>query len=180
VPRGEAVNGRRVLEWLGGKGQRVGLLILLIVIISLYFNIRSYYLQQRANMPNLISIWPKLYSNTQPESIALGWFNTGKKPAIDGRALLFTVNTTQTKRKKIGETPISGGLPDNGAMAKFSVDMHQSFELFLVCVTYVDDNHTNYKQVYLYRLGTPTDGPNEIPLVELQLGPPSAEVCNES
>jgi len=174
------VNGRRVLEWLGDKGQRVGLLILLVVIISLCLNIRSCYLQQRTNMPNLISIWSKLYSNTQPESIALGWFNTGKKPAIDGRALLFTVNTTQTKRKKFGETPISGGLPENGAMAKFNVDMHQSFELFLVCVIYGDDNNTSYKQAYLYRLGTPTDGPNEIPLVELQLGPPSAEVCNES
>jgi hypothetical protein len=180
VPRGEAVNGRRVLKWLGDKGQRVGLLILLVVIISLFLNIRSHYLQQRTNVPYLISIWPKLYSNTQPASIALGWFNTGKKPAIGGRALLFTVNTTQTKRKKIGETPISGGLPENGAMAKFTVDMHQSFELFLACVIYVDDNNTSYKQVYLYRLGTPTDGPNEIPLVELQLHLPSAEVCNES
>ena len=174
------MNGRRVFKWLGDKGQRVGLLILLVVIISLYLNIRSYYLQQRTNMPNLISIWPKLYSNTEPASIALGWFNTGKKSAIGGRALLFTVNTSQTKRQKIGETPIIGGLPENGAMAKFSVDMHQSFELFLVCVKYVDDNNASYKHVYLYRLGTPTDGPNEIPLVELQLHLPSAEVCNES
>ena len=174
------MNGRRVLKWLGDKGQRVGLLILLVVIISLFLNIRSHYLQQRTNVPYLISIWPKLYSNTEPASIALGWFNNGKKPAIDGRALLFTVNTTQTKRKKIGETPIIGGLPENGAMAKFTVDMHQSFELFLACVIYVDDNNASYNQVYLYRLGTPTDGPNEIPLVELQLRPPSAEVCNES
>ena len=59
--------------------------------------------------------------------------------------------------------------------------MRQSLELFLVCAIYFDDNNTNYQQVYLYRLGPPTDGPNEIPLVEeLQLRPRSAEVCNES
>ena len=102
------MNGRRVFKWLGDKGQRVGLLILLVVIISLYLNIRSYYLQQSTNMPNLISIWPKLYSNTEPASIALGWFNTGKKSAIGGRALLFTVNTTQTKRKKLEKRPLLG------------------------------------------------------------------------
>jgi hypothetical protein len=174
------VNGRRVLKWLGDKGQRVGLLILLISAISLYFSIRNYYLQERTNMPNLISIWPKLYSNTQPASVELGWFNIGSKPAIGGRALLFTVNKSITEWKKIGETPINGGLPRNGAMAKFSIDMHQSLELFLVCAIYFGNNDTNYQQVYLYRLGTPTGGPNEIPLVEeLQVRPPSAEVCNE-
>ena len=93
--------------------------------------------------------------------------------------MLFTVDKNITRWKKIRETPIKGSIPGNSGFAELNIDMHQSFELFLVCVTYVDDNHTNYKQVYLYRLGTPTDGPNEIPLVELQLGPPSAEVCNE-
>jgi hypothetical protein len=58
--------------------------------------------------------------------------------------------------------------------------MHQSFELFLICATYVDDNSAKYQQVYLYRLGPPTDGPNEIPLVEEhQARPPSPEVCTE-
>ena len=38
---------------------------------------------------------------------------------------------------KIGEATISGGLPGNGATAEMSVDMHQSLELFLACVTYV-------------------------------------------
>jgi hypothetical protein len=58
--------------------------------------------------------------------------------------------------------------------------MRQSLELFLVCVAYVDDNNKSYQQVYLYRLGRPTDGPDEIPLVEeLRLGPPRAEICNE-
>jgi hypothetical protein len=37
-----------------------------------------------------------------------------------------------------------------------------------------------YQQVYLYRLGPPTDGPNEIPLVEEhQARAPSPEVCTE-
>lgn len=176
----EAVNARRVLRWLGDKGQRVGLLILLISIIALYFNIRGYYAQQSVNMPNLISIGPKIYSNNQTASVALGWFNIGRKAAIGGRALLFAVSKNQTKRHKIGEAAINGGLPGNGAIARFSVDMHQSLELFLVCAIYVDDNNRNYQQVYLYRLGRPTDGPNEIPLVEeLQLGPSGAEVCNE-
>ena len=171
--------GRRILKWLGDKGQRVGLLILLVSMISLYFSVRSYYLQQQANIPNLVSIWPKLYSNTQPESIVLGWFNTGMKPTIGGRALLFTVNKDVTKWKKIGEAPIKGGRPRNGATAKFSMDMHQSLELFLVCVNYADDNNTNYREAYVYRLGTPTDDPNEIPLIEeLRRRDSSAEVCN--
>ena len=76
--------------------------------------------------------------------------------------------------------PISGGLPGNGAMANMSVDMHQSLELFLVCASYVDDNDKNHQQAYLYRLGKPTDGPNEIPLVEeLQSGRPSVEICSD-
>ena len=59
--------------------------------------------------------------------------------------------------------------------------MHQSLELFLVCATYVDDNDKTYQQAYLYRLGRPSDGPNEIPLVaEVQSDPPSAQVCNGS
>ena len=75
---------------------------------------------------------------------------------------------------------ISGGLPGNGATAKLSVDMHQSLELFLVCVTYADDSDKSYQQAYLYRLGRPSDGPNEIPLVEeLQSGRPSVEICND-
>jgi hypothetical protein len=174
------VNGRRVLKWLGDKGQRVGLLILLISILSLYLSIHSYYLQVRTNIPNLVSAWPRLYSNTQPASIALGWFNTGMKPAIGGRALLFTVDKDITKWKKIGESSVKEGLPQNGAMAKLSIDMHQSLELFLVCVVYADDNNANYQQVYLYRLGTPTDEPNEIPLVEeLRIHPPGTKICNE-
>jgi hypothetical protein len=174
------VNARRILEWLGEKGQRVGVLILLVSIIALYFNIRSYYAQQRANMPNLVSIGPKIYSNNQVASIGLEWFNTGRKAAIGGRALLFAVNKDQTRRHKIGEMSISGGLPGAGATARVSVDMHQSLELFLVCATYVDDNNKSYQQAYLYRLGRPTDGPNEIPLVEeLRLDPPRAEACDE-
>jgi len=174
------VNARCILEWLGDKGQRVGVLILLVSIIALYFNVRSYYAQQRANMPNLVSIGPKIYSNNQTASIGLEWFNTGRKAAIGGRALLFAVNKDQTRRHKIGEMSISGGLPGSGATARVSVDMHQSLELFLVCATYVDDNNKSYQQAYLYRLGRPTDGPNEIPLVEeLRLDPPRPEACNE-
>jgi hypothetical protein len=174
------VNARRILEWLGDKGQRVGVLILLISIIALYLNIRAYYAQQRANMSNLVSVGPKIYSNNRTASIGLEWFNTGRKAAIGGRALLFAVNQDQTRRHKIGETLISGVLPGNAATARVSVDMRQSLELFLVCVAYVDDNNKSYQQVYLYRLGRPTDGPDEIPLVEeLRLGPPRAEICNE-
>ena len=176
----EAVSARWILGWLGDKGQRVGLLILLVSIIALYFNIRSYYAQQSANMANLVSIGPKIYSSNQMASIALQWVNIGRKAAIGGRALLFAVNKDQTKRHKIGETSIGGGLPGNGAAARINIDMHQSLELFLICAIYVDDNNKSYQQVYFYRLGRPTDGPNEIPLVEeLHLGPPSAEVCNE-
>ena len=127
------MNARRILEWLGDKGQRVGVLILLVSIIALYFNIRTYYAQQRANMPDLVSIGPKIYSNNQTASIGLEWFNTGRKAAISGRALLFAVNKDQTRRHKIGEMSISGGLPGAGATARVSVDMHQSLELFLVC-----------------------------------------------
>jgi hypothetical protein len=175
------VAGRRVLKWLGDKGQRVGLLILLVSIVSLYLSVRSYYLQQQTNMPKLVSIWPKLYSNTQPASVVLGWFNTGMKPTIGGRALLFTVNKDITKWKRIGEAPIKGGLPGNGATAKFSMDMHESLELFLVCANYADDNNAIYRQAYVYRLGAPTDDPNEIPLIEeLQARDPSAEICNSS
>ena len=132
-------------------------------------------------MPNLVSIWPRLYSNTQPGSIVLGWFNAGMKPAVGGRALLFTVNKDITKWRKIGEAPIKGGLPGNGATAKFSVDMHQSLELFLVCANYGDDNNAIYRQAYVYRLGTPTDDPSEIPLIEeLKARDPSIEVCNST
>ena len=130
------------------------MLILLVSILSLYLNIHGYYLQERINIPNLVSAWPRLYSNTQPASIALGWLNTGMKPAIGGKALLFTVNKDITKWKKIGESSIKGGLPQNGAMAKLSIDMHQSLELFLVCVIYADDNNANYQQVYLYCPGS--------------------------
>jgi len=178
--RGEAVNARWILKWLGDKGQRVGLLILLVGIIALYFSIRGYYAQQSVNLPNLVSIGPKIYSNNQTASIGLEWFNTGRKATIGGRALLFAVNKDQTRRHKIGETLISGGLPGNAITARISVDMRQSLELFLVCVAYLDDNNKSYQQVYLYRLGRPTDGPDEIPLVEeLRLGPPRAEICNE-
>ena len=174
------MNAPRILRWLGDKGQRVGLLILLVSLIALYFNIRGYYAERRANMPNLISFQPKIYSNNQTASIALAWFNIGRRAAISGRALLFAVSKDHTKRRKIGEATISGGLPGNGATAKMSVDMHQSLELFLVCAIYVDDNDKSYEQAYLYRLGRPTDGPNEIPLVEeSQAGAPSAEVCND-
>jgi len=54
-----------------------------------------------------------------------------------------------------------GRFPQNYVMAKISIDMHQSLELFLVCVAYADDNNANYQQVYLYRLGTPTESPND-------------------
>jgi hypothetical protein len=137
-------------------------------------------MQQSSSMPNLISFGPKIYSDHQTASVALSWFNIGKGAVIRGRALLFAVSKDQTKRHKIGEATISGGLPGNGAMAKMSVDMHQSLELFLVCASYVDDNDKNYQQAYLYRLGRPTDGPNEIPLVEeLQSGRASVEICND-
>ena len=175
-----AVNGPGVLRWLGDKGQRVGILILLVSLLALYFNVRSYYMQQSSSMPNLISFGSKIYSDHQTASVALSWFNIGKGAVIRGRAFLFAVSKDQTKRHKIGEATISGGLPGNGAMAKMSVDMHQSLELFLVCASYVDDNDKNYQQGYLYHLGTPTDGPNEIPLVEeLQSGRPSVEICND-
>ena len=171
----------RVLKWLGDKGQRVGILILLVSLIALYFNVRTYYMQQGANMPNLVSLEPKIYSNNQTASVVLAWFNIGRRPVIGGTALLFAVNKDQNKRHKIGEAPISGGLPGNGATAKMSVDMHQSLELFLVCATYVDDNNKSYQQAYIYRLGRPFDGPNEIPLVEeVRSDPPSAQVCNGS
>ena len=175
------MNAARVLKWLGDKGQRVGILILLVSLIALYFNVRTYYMQQGANVPNLISLAPKLYLNNQTASVVLAWFNIGRRPVIGGTALLFAVNKDQNKRHKIGEAPISGGLPGNGATAKMSVDMHQSLELFLVCATYVDDNNKSYQQAYIYRLGRPFDGPNEIPLVEeVQSDPPSAHVCNGS
>lgn len=171
----------RVLSWLGDKSQRIGILILLVSLIALYFNVRTYYLQQSVNMPDLISLGPKIYSDNQTASVVLAWFNIGRRPVITGRALLFAVSKDETKRHKIGEATISGGLPGNGATAKISVDMHQSLELFLVCATYVDDNDKSYQQAYLYRLGRPSDGPNEIPLVEeLQSDPPSAQVCNDS
>ena len=175
------MNAPRILRWLGDKGQRIGLLILLVSLIALYFNIRGYYAERRANMPNLISFQPKIYSNNQTASVVLAWFNIGRRPVIGGTALLFAVSKDQTKRHKIGEATISGGLPGNGATAKMSVDMHKSLELFLVCATYVDDNDKSYQQAYLYRLGRPSDGPNEIPLVEeVQSDPPSAQVCNGS
>jgi len=132
-------------------------------------------------VPNLISLAPKLYLNNQTASVVLAWFNIGRRPVIGGRALLFAVSKDETKQYKIGEGTISGGLPGNGATAKMSVDMHQSLELFLVCATYVDNNNISYQQAYLYRLGRPSDGPNEIPLVEeVQSDPPSAQVCNDS
>jgi hypothetical protein len=169
------------LKWLGDKGQRVGILILLVSLAALYFNVRTYYMQQSVNVPNLISLAQKLYLNNQTATIALAWFNIGRRAVIGGRALLFAVSKDQTKQYKIGEGEISGGLPGNGATAKMSVDMHQSLELFLVCATYVDDNDKSYQQAYLYRLGRPPDGPNEIPLVEeVQSDPPSAQVCNGS
>ena len=170
-----------VLKWVGDQGQRVGILILLVSLIALYFNVRTYYTQQSVNVPNLISLAPKIYSNNQTASVALAWFNIGRRPVIGGRALLLAVSKDQTKQYKIGEATISGGLPGNGATAKMSVDMHKSLELFLVCATYVDDDNKSYQQAYLYRLGRPPDGPNEIPLVEeVQSDPPSAQVCNGS
>jgi hypothetical protein len=132
-------------------------------------------------VPNLISLEPKIYSNNQTASIVFAWFNIGRRPVITGRALLFAVSKDQTTRHKIGEATISGGLPGNSATAKMSVDMHQSLELFLVCATYVDDNNKSYQQADLYRLGRPSDGPSEIPLVEeVQSDSRSAQVCNDS
>ena len=175
------MNAPRVLKWLEDKGQRVSILILVVSLIALYFNVRTYYIQQSVNVPNLISLTPKIYSNNQTASVVLAWFNVGRRPVIGGRAVLFAVSKDQAKRHKIGEATISGGLPGNDAAAKMSVDMHQSLELFLLCATYVDDNDKSYQQAYLYRLGRPSDGPNEIPLVEeLQSDPPSAQVCNGS
>ena len=66
----------RVLKWLGDKGQRVGILILLVSLIALYFNVRTYYTQQSVNVPNLISLAPKIYSNNQTASVVLAWFIT--------------------------------------------------------------------------------------------------------
>ena len=175
------MSASRVLKWLEDKGQRVGILILLVSLLSLYFNVRTYYMQQSVNVPNLVSLTPKLYLNNQTASVVLAWFNIGRRPVIDGKALLFAVSKDQTKQHKIGEATISGGLPGNGATAKMSADMHQSLELFLVCATYVDDNNKSYRQAYLYHLGRPSDGPNEIPLVEeVQSDPPGTQVCNGS
>jgi hypothetical protein len=169
------------LKWLGDKGQRVGILILVVSLVALYFNVRTYYLQQSVNVPNLISLAPRIYSDNQTASVVLAWFNIGRRPVISGRASLFTVSKDQTKRHKIGEAMITGGLPRNSVTAKMSVDMHQSLELFLVCATYVDDNNKSYQQAYLYRLGRPSDGPSEIPLVEeIQSDAPSTQVCNGS
>jgi|SRR6516164_477940 len=83
---GGAVNGRGVLRWLGDKGQRVGILILLVSLLALYFNVRSYYMQQSSSMPNLISFGSKIYSDHQTASVALSWFNIGKGAVIRGRA----------------------------------------------------------------------------------------------
>ena len=81
----------------------------------------------------------------------------------------------------IGQERDEGGLPGNGATAKFSINMHRSLELFLVCTNYADDNNAIYRQAYVYRLGAPTGDPNEIPLIEeLQPRGLSAEVCNSS
>ena len=174
----EAVNGYLLLKRLGDQGKRVWLLVILVGVISLY--LCGYYIQQRTHMPSPISISPKLYSNTEPAFVALGWSNIGRKPVIGGRVLLFTVDKNITRWKKIRETPIKGSIPGNNGFAELNIDMHQSFELFLICATYVDDNSAKYEQVYLYRLGPPTDGLNEIPLVEEhQARPPSPEVCTE-
>jgi hypothetical protein len=82
---------------------------------------------------------------------------------------------------KLEKRRLAVACQEMGATAKLSVDMHQSLELFLVCATYVDDNDKSYQQAHLYRLGRPSDGPNEIPLVEeLQSDPPSAQICNDS
>jgi hypothetical protein len=173
------VNGRRVLSWLRDKGQRVALLILLICTANLYFTIRGYYLILEGNKPNLISVAPKLDSNAQPTSVILSWFNAGKESAIGGKVVLFAVNNGITKRRKIGQVPLTGGLPGNMATAKFAVDMRQSLEFFLVCAVY-DDNAAAHQQLYLYRLGTPTDEPSQIPLVEEpQSRLPNFELCNE-
>jgi hypothetical protein len=109
------VNGHQLLSWLGDKGKRVWLLLILVGVISLY--LCGYYIQQRTNKPGPISISPKLYSNTVPAFVALGWSNIGRKPVIGGRALLFTVNKNVTKWKKIGEVPIKRSLPGNGGFA---------------------------------------------------------------
>src|SRR5258705_77851 len=107
---------------------KIGILILLVSISSLYLS--SYYPKSRTNMPNLISVSAKLYSNTQPASVALGWVNSGKKTIPGSAALLFSVNKNIPKRKKIGEMPIHGGLPGDGGSEIFSIDMGQSLELF--------------------------------------------------
>ena len=109
------MNGHQLLSWLGDKGKRVWLLLILVGVISLY--LCGYYIQQRTNKPGPISISPKLYSNTVPAFVALGWSNIGRKPVIGGRALLFTVNKNVTKWKKIGEVPIKRSLPGNGGFA---------------------------------------------------------------
>ena len=74
----------QILKWVGDKGQRVGILILLVSLAALYFNIRGYYMQQSVNMPDLISLEPKIYSNNQTASVVLAWFNIGRRPVIDG------------------------------------------------------------------------------------------------
>jgi hypothetical protein len=51
------VSAPRVLNWLGDKSQRIGILILLVSLIALYFNVRTYYLQQSVDMPDLISLF---------------------------------------------------------------------------------------------------------------------------
>ena len=119
--------------------------------------------------------------NSQATSIVLGWFNTEMKPAIGGRAFVIHCQQRYHQWKRIGEAPITGGFPGNGATAKFSINMHRSLELFLVCANYADDNNAIYRQAYVYRLGAPTGDPNEIPLIEeLQARGLSAEVCNSS
>ena len=96
--KGTAWGAPRVLSWLGDKSQRIGSLILLVSLIALYFNVRTYYLQQSVNMPDLISLGPKIYSDNQTASVVLAWFNIGRRPVITGRALLFAVSKDETKR----------------------------------------------------------------------------------
>ena len=138
-------------------------------------------------MRNKVPTWLILFLSGQkyipttkrPPSRSNGLISEGRQPSAVEPWYLLSIkirpNGTKLEKRRLAEA-----LPGNGAAARIDIDMHQSLELFLVCAIYVDDNDKSYQQVYLYRLGRPTDGPSEIPLVEeLHLGRPSAEICNE-
>jgi len=131
-----------------------------VLIVALY----NLCLTVRADRPQLVSTEARIFVNPNanpPELVRFTWGNMGKRSALRGTAILFTITEDGNRHETFEKSEITAAghsttlTPTFGyGGAQMRVDMKKYLGLFLACVEYYDEVNNPYQQPFLFRLST--------------------------